>query len=288
MSMKNYIAVIGGDKRQLYICKLLALKGMKVMSIGVDMNGEVLENVTIADSLKQVMEECNLIIGPIPFSRDGIQIASNINANLEIEEFVELIRSNHTIIGGNINNKIIEAVKNQKGEYFDFMKDDDIAEKNAIATAEGTIAEAIKLSDINLFQSKCLVLGYGRCAKALALRIKALGADVTISARNSNQRHCAIEDSMSAISLEDTQSKLSEFDFIFNTVPAMLLTCEWVKACREDAIIIDIASKPGGTDFSMCEQVGIKAVLALGLPGKYSPKTSAEILVDSICHLLPQ
>ncbi|MFA9378408.1 MAG: dipicolinate synthase subunit DpsA [Lachnotalea sp.] len=288
MSMNNNIAVIGGDKRQFYMCKLFAEKGFNVISIGVDMNETVLENVTLASSLSQVMESCDLIVGPIPFSRDGVHIFSNTNSNIDINEFIGFIHSNHTIIGGNINDKVIDAAVVQNATYLDFMKQDSIAVENAIATAEGTIAEAIKLSDINLFQSKCLILGYGRCAKALAGRLKALGADTTIAARSREQRLIARNDSMSAINMKDTQIRLSEFDFIFNTIPAMILTDQWVQQCRKDVIIIDIASKPGGTDFAECEKLGIKAVLALGLPGKYSPKTSAEILVHSICHLLPQ
>lgn len=287
MSMNNHIGVIGGDKRQLYICELLSQKGMKVISIGVDFNNAVLENVTIVDSLKQVMEECDQIIGPIPFSRDGIHITSNVNPDLSMEDLIEMIQSNHTIIGGNINEKVIKAVENQSATYFDFMKDDEIAEKNAIATAEGTIAEAIQLSDRNLFHSKCLVFGYGKCAKALASRLKALGADVTISARSLEQRLLARNDSFNAIHLKDTSKELYEFDYIFNSIPAMILTCELIQLCKRDVVIIDIASKPGGTDFKECQNLGINAVLALGLPGKYSPRTSAEILVDSICHLLP-
>lgn len=287
MSKNNNIAVIGGDKRQFYICKLLALQGFNVICVGVDMQGAELENVTITESLEQAMDLCDVVIGPIPFSREGITICSN-RSNLAIDELVELIHSNHTIIGGNINEKVINTITNQNGNYFDFMKNESIAAKNAIATAEGTIAEAIKLSDINLFESKCLILGYGRCAKALADRLKSIGAYVTISARSREQRLQARNNSMCAINLKDTQIKLSEFDFIFNTIPAMILTSQWVQSCKEDAVIIDIASKPGGTDFEECEKLGIKAVLALGLPGKYSPRTSAEILVQSIGHLLPQ
>jgi len=288
MSENNHIGVIGGDKRQYHICRLLAEMGMKVISIGVEMEGAVFENVTNASSLKDVMEQCSLIIGPIPFSRDGVYITSGTYPDLEIYELNALIHSNHIITGGNINQKIIDNVVEQKGKYFDFMKDDEIAVKNAIATAEGTIAEAIRLSERNLFQSNCLVLGYGRCAKALALRLKAFGAKVTIAARSEEQRIQAEKDSMNSIHIDDIEDILSEVDFIFNTIPAMILTCPLISICKDHAIIIDIASKPGGTDFEQCKKRGIKSVLALGLPGKYSPRTSAEILVDSISHLLPR
>ncbi|PXV95497.1 dipicolinate synthase subunit A [Lachnotalea glycerini] len=286
MSMSNHVAVIGGDKRQFYMCKLLSEDNIMVDSFGVDMKEAVLD-VTIAESIEQIMELCDVIIGPIPFSRDGIHFFSNVNPNIALNEFNRFIRSNHIIIGGNMNDKIIDRVKEQNGRYFDFMKEDSIAVKNAIATAEGTIAEAIKLSDINLYESKCLILGYGRCAKALAARLKSLGANVTIAARNREQRLLARNESLEAINLKDIHIKLPEFDFIFNSIPAMILTAQWLQLCKQEAVIVDIASKPGGTDFEECKRLGLKATLSLGLPGKYSPRTSAEILIQSIRHLLP-
>lgn len=288
MSMNKSIAVIGGDKRQVYMCKLLALKGFHVVSLSVDDDFADISNISVADSLEQIMTTCDLIIGPIPFSRDGIHIYSDLDSNISLEEFVALIHTNHIILGGNINSYIINAAKNQNASYFDFMKDDSVAVKNAVATAEGTILEAIRLSDINISESKCLVLGYGRCAKALAKRLKALNADVTIAARSNDQISLAKKEGLLSLSLDETPENLSQFEFIFNSIPAMIISPLWLSKCRPEVIIIDIASKPGGTDFEECKKLGIKSTLALGLPGKYSPKTSAEILIDSIGHLLPR
>lgn len=284
----NYqIAVIGGDKRQLYICELLAQKGFHVVSLGVESDGKSGKNVTTVDTLQQAMDICDIIIGPIPFSRDGLHIYSNMELNLELENFTSLIEKRHSILGGNINKMVIDAVNHQQASYFDFMKEDNIAIKNAVATAEGTILEAIKLSDINLRDSKCLILGFGRCAKVLASTLEALQAQVTIAARSKQQRDLAREQGLKVISLENAPNYLSEYDFIFNSIPAMIITSLWLSKCKKEVTIIDIASKPGGTDFEECKRLGIKAILALGLPGKYSPKTSAEILVQSMEHLLP-
>ncbi|OJT71237.1 dihydrofolate reductase, partial [Clostridioides difficile] len=49
----------------------------------------------------------------------------------------------------------------------------------------------------------------------------------------------------------------------------------------QEVTIIDIASSPGGVDYSVVKEAGINATLCLGLPGKYSPKTSGEILVNA-------
>jgi len=47
-------------------------------------------------------------------------------------------------------------------------------------------------------------------------------------------------------------------------------------------VIIDIASAPGGCDYTYCKKKGIHAKLCPGLPGQYAPKTSGEILAKAI------
>ena len=51
-------------------------------------------------------------------------------------------------------------------------------------------------------------------------------------------------------------------------------------------LIIDLASKPGGTDFRYAEKRGIKALLAPGLPGIVAPKTAGQILANVLAQLL--
>lgn len=52
------------------------------------------------------------------------------------------------------------------------------------------------------------------------------------------------------------------------------------------AIIIDLASKPGGTDFRFAEKRGIKALLAPSLPGLVAPRTAGRILARTLCQLI--
>lgn len=75
---------------------------------------------------------------------------------------------------------------------------------------------------------------------------------------------------------------MAAFDFIFNTVPAPVITEELLSRVKKGVTVIDIASKPGGVDFEFCQKNGICAKLCLGLPGKYAPKSSAGILMEVI------
>ena len=47
---------------------------------------------------------------------------------------------------------------------------------------------------------------------------------------------------------------LQESDFIFNTIPAMVLPKALLGYVRRDALILDMASAPGGVDYEACKE----------------------------------
>lgn len=68
--------------------------------------------------------------------------------------------------------------------------------------------------------------------------------------------------------LGELKNHIHEFDIIFNTVPSMILDRELLKNVKKDALIIDLASKPGGVDFEAAKDYGVRVIWALSLPGK--------------------
>ena len=72
---------------------------------------------------------------------------------------------------------------------------------------------------------------------------------------------------------------------IFNTVPAVILNEKCLNQIKNDALIIDLASKPGGVDFDTAGKLGLKVVWALSLPGKIAPVTSGEIIACTILNI---
>ena len=167
--------------------------------------------------------------------------------------------------------------------YHDFMEQEDVILYNSIATAEGTIAAAITSSTINLHDSSCLILGYGRCGTTLANKLKFLSKNVTISARSTEQLSSAHTSLFNTIPLNELVENMNEFDFIFNTIPSLILTKDLLIMTKPSVIIIDIASKPGGVDFAYAGEIGRQTNLYLGIPGKVAPKSSATFLNN---HLL--
>lgn len=149
--------------------------------------------------------------------------------------------------------------------------------------------EAIKHSNYNLHGSQSLVLGFGRCAKILAAKLKAMDSQVTIAARKQEDLSYAYAYGYDTVMFQNLENHLSNYHYVFNTVPTLVLKDNYLSQLRKDVTIIDIASAPGGTDFTSAKELGLNASLCLGLPGKVAPKTSAQILVEetlSIYHTL--
>ncbi|BCN30597.1 dipicolinate synthase subunit DpsA [Anaeromicropila herbilytica] len=284
--MQNHydIAIIGGDLRQVYMANLLLEKGAKVIVYGLC--SEILsDSICKASSLLDAVQKSDTILGPIPLSRDQIHINSTEpHEDLTIEHLFETLTSKHVFIAGDMSQRITKYLNENKIELHDFMKMNEVSILNSISTAEGTILEAVKNSTINLHGSKCLILGFGKCAKILASKLKGLDASITIAARKNEDRYLAKAYGYSALAITDLKSEIHEYDFIFNTVPALLLDYNLLTLVNKSVTIIDIASAPGGVNYGAANELNINAKLCLGLPGKYAPRTSAKILVDVITH----
>ena len=223
------------------------------------------------------------MICPIPVSKNQVTIFSvHEIPDLTLNNLKENLTEGHTLFGGCFPNFMSEFCMKKNIRHYDFMEIESVSIANAIATAEGTLAEAIVRSPINLHKNECLVLGFGRCAKILADKLKGIGAKVSIGARNEEALSYADAYGYENIPLSELSKHLHRFPFIFNTIPAMVLDSALISYVRKDAVIIDISSKPGGVNFDYCDQLGINASLCLGLPGIYSPKTSASILVTAL------
>ena len=82
------------------------------------------------------------------------------------------------------------------------------------------------------------------------------------------------------------QDALPGCGIVINTVPAPMLTAARVAGMKPDALILDLASAPGGTDFEAARAFGIRALTAPGLPGKWSPQTAAEAVRDAVYNIL--
>lgn len=269
--------LLGSDKRQRYLYDILNENGYEAAY----MNDEELEGYIDScrygcsaqendGNAKSKAFQFNVILLPVSFSA------------MYFDKLQCVLNGNEYIFGCNL-----KSSKAGNFKCYEYMADDETAYKNAVATAEGTVAEAIIRSDININGSNCLITGYGRCARVIADRFKALNSNVTVIERIGHKRAEAAAYGYNAIDFNvDNYTDFHKYDYVINTVPHMVVDEQMLKSFNKNVTIIDIASKPGGVDYEYCNKHNINAVNALGLPGKYAPKTSAKILYDVICDKL--
>ncbi|HWT27567.1 MAG TPA: dipicolinate synthase subunit DpsA [Mobilitalea sp.] len=288
MSLQINIGIFGGDLRQVYMAASLLEKGYRVFIYHLA-DTVSHENCSLVYTLNELFEKCNILIGPVPMSRDQINItAKNAPKDLTIAHVAYLIKEHQILIGGNIPSPITDICNSRHIQYYDLMKNEKVTILNAIATAEGTIMEAIASSDRNLHGSNCLVLGYGRCAKVLAAKLQGMNARVTVAARSEEALAYANAAGCQVIRLDHMKCILPSFQFIFNTIPVLILDKDCLELVDKHVTIIDISSAPGGIDFDYAKQLKLNAKLCLGLPGKVAPRSSSDILVTEINALLKE
>jgi dipicolinate synthase subunit A len=170
------------------------------------------------------------------------------------------------------------AAENLNIRVIEIANRDEVAILNSVPSAEGAIQMAMEATNITIHSSNSFVLGLGRCGLTLANTLKGMGARVTVVARKPADLARAIEMGVKAIDYSELRKEICKAEIFFNTVPALILDRFLLEVMSREAVIIDLASIPGGTDFEYAQMLGIKAQLAPGLPGIVAPKTAGRIL----------
>ncbi|MBS4024857.1 MAG: dipicolinate synthase subunit DpsA [Clostridia bacterium] len=281
------IAVLGGDDRELTLIPRLVALGAKVKVAGFPLLPE-LSGTTVMTSLEATVNEIDVIILPMP----GTDQHGNIRAIYADEKLVmtesvfkQIPQGTPIIVG--VAKKFLKDLANKyKVKLLEIAEIDEVAILNAIPTAEGAIQLAMEQTDFTIHNSTAHVLGFGRVGFTMARVLAALGAKVTIVVRKKADVARGFELGYHVCNYQEISEEIGKADLIFNTVPAMVLPKDLLAKIKKRALIIDLASQPGGTDFPAAEKLGIKAILAPGLPGKVAPKTAGEILAKVIPGLI--
>lgn len=147
-------------------------------------------------------------------------------------------------------------------------------------TAEGAIA--LLRPETGLSGAHILLLGYGRIARLLARELQKAGTLVTAAARSGEQRAWAEAEGIEALPLDALSGALDRFDVIIGTIPAPVLTEPLLALVRKDALLLELASAPGGIDAAAAHERGLRYIRAPGLPAKYAPERAAVILRDAV------
>jgi dipicolinate synthase subunit A len=281
------VAVLGGDDRELVLIPELVKMGAKVAVTGYPERPE-LAGAHLVGSVAEALTEAQAIIMPMP----GTDEFGNIRAvyapqKLELtEKMMRSLPPGTPVIIGTARSFLKDWAAKYHLDLIEIAEMDDVAILNSIPSAEGAIQIAMQSLPITIHGSQSSVLGFGRVGRTLARMLQGLGAVTTVCARKPADLARIAEMGFNGVAFTEIAPLIGKAEIIFNTIPAMILDQGMLKYCNKEALIIDLASAPGGTDFQAAEQLGIKAILAPGLPGKVAPRTAGKILVQVIPRLI--
>ena len=289
--MNKKFAVIGGDLRIIKLVKMLAEEGNAVYTFGLEKAEELKENENIifCEKLSRAIpEDVEVVIGPIPFSSNGVNINAPFSNNeISVRELIHYLNAK-ILIAGSISPDIYNLANDEYIEIIDIMKREELAVLNTISTAEGAIEIAIANTNKIIHGSNVLILGFGRIGKVLARKMAGLSAKVTCAARKDEDLAWIRAYGHNETNINNLGENLSKYDIIINTVPHLILTKERLEYVKEDVLLIDLASNPGGIDKMAAKKLGIKLIWALSLPGKVAPITSAEFIKDTLYNMIKE
>lgn len=284
MKSSRYL-IVGGDDRLAELARIFESNGLAISTYGMDKTE--IPNVKNFMSMEEALESSDIIVCPIPFSKEVHKINTKYSSvDIEIEELFKKLGHGKKLILGAINNYSKELAAKYGIDYFDYYNDESYQILNTIPTAEGALSLIINETRETLYGSKVLVLGYGRIGKLLSEYLKDLRAEVFVEARKDSDLTWINARGMKPVPLSELNSSLGAMDVIVNTVPAMMLDCRSLDLVKKDAFILDLASNPGGVDFAYAAEKGLKTVHALGIPGKVACRSAAVYIYDTINKIL--
>lgn len=286
--------ILGGDLRNFLLASKLQEDGNNVKIFGFNNEDAIKRDLYNIDTTRNPIEENNLkrfkdlneledndiLIGAIPFTKDGINIYSPYsNENIPIDKLKKIENKKIKFFAGKIQQNLYNNVN---WEIYDILKDEAQIILNTIPTAEGAIQIAMQKTNYTIDKSNVLVMGYGRVGKTLCLKLKKMNANVYAMARKEEDLAWIKVYGYNPIPKEEIKQNICKMDIIFNTIPNIILNKEILMLLNRDTLIIDLASAPGGVDYEAANKIKIQSILAGGLPGKVAAETTANYIKEYI------
>lgn len=167
----------------------------------------------------------------------------------------------------------------------DLTQNEEFLRRNAELTAEGAIFSAMRVSERAIMDCACLVVGWGRIGRALAERLIALGAKVTVASRTDRGMRLAQSRGAETVETSKIKEALPDCDIVFSTPPYSVIGHEELACADIGTLLIDLASAPYGIDLEAARALGIRAWREPGLPGRYCPESAAMVLMSHLLDL---
>ncbi|MBD1373484.1 dipicolinate synthase subunit DpsA [Hazenella sp. IB182357] len=290
MLNEKQVVFLGGDARQLEVIKSFIQLGAHVTLIGFDNLQTPFSGASQKDLTVEVLAKADILILPIVGTDEKGLINSVFTSKtlLLLDEHISSLPNHCIVFAGIARSYLKELCLRHDVALMELMERDDVAIYNSIPTVEGALMMAIQNTDFTIHGSVCAVLGLGRVGLSLARTLDAIGANVTVGVRSSADYARVFEMGLTPFYTEALKEHLQHANLIFNTIPTKILDASVLAQVPQDVVIIDLASKPGGVDYTYTEKRGMKAILAPSLPGIVAPKTAGKILARIITQLMTE
>lgn len=276
--MNKTFGVIGGDRRQAELARLLAADGNTVYTYGLDawkpVGSGLLDRAASAD----------VVILPLPLCK-GDGVLNCEEGPVPTIDLFRRLRPRQRILAGQVKPQQRQEASACGLILEDYFLREELTVANAAATAEAAIQVAMEDLDRALLGTDCLVLGFGRIGKLLSHRLHGLGAAVTATARKPEDLAWIRAYGFRALETGALDGELSPFGVIFNTVPSLILDEPLLAQLPKDCLCIDLASAQG-VDLAAAERLGLANVWARSLPGRMVPCTAAAVIRDAVYYIL--
>lgn len=281
------IAVLGGDDREIILISELVKMGATVVTAGIPRD-RICHGAFSVNTVEDACKESEIVILPLPGTNpEGMIRAVYTDEKMYLTEpAISSLAPNALVLIGSARPFLKQWAQKYNFTLLEVVEMDELAIFNSIPTAEGAIQIAMEETPITIHGSHTCVIGFGRVAITLARTLKALGAQVTVVARDEGQLARAYEMGCTRADYAELRDIMNTCDIVYNTVPSMVLDRNVLKYANPNIVIIDLATQPGGTDFEAANAFGLKAILAPGLPGKVAPVSAGNMLADVIPRLI--
>ncbi|HBD86006.1 MAG TPA: dipicolinate synthase, partial [Clostridiales bacterium] len=236
-------AVFGGDKRQARLAAQLKSDGHTVRAFAMEGAELPAEVIHFSEITRGAVSDADCVILPLPASvKRGYLNAPMAAEDHCIGEVFGAMLPGQIACAGITNDYMRSLAELQCVQLFDYYTREELLAINAVATAEGAIGILLQETDAALWQSRILILGWGRLGHALAPRLQAFGARVSVSARNPGDIAWISAGGFEPLDTRRLESRLGGFDILINTIPSLVLTADRLRELRPSALVIDLAS----------------------------------------------
>lgn len=285
-----HIAFVGGDARQLEVIRVCAESDATITLIGYENWQSDLPGIRKQPFVPEALESVDVLVLPIVGCDNSGKVESIFSHEpLMLQAaHMEALAGHATVYTGVAKPYLRQLCQQYGVPLEELLNRDEVAILNSIPTAEGALMMAIQNTDFTVHGSTAAVLGFGRTGMTLARMLKGIGAKVRVGVHRPDHYARALEQGLNPFYTDRLKELAPELELVFNTVPKPILTPSVLAQLPSRAVIIDLASAPGGTDFRFAEKRGLKALLSPSLPGIVAPKTAGRIIADTLLRLVVQ